>query len=137
MKRRQPKNQNRRGLAVAEAAFCIPMILLLAFGTLEISKLIFVKEKATICAFEGARLGVKRRAQRPAVEQLCTELLADFGVHNAQITVTPNDFSTLRALDPITVTVRIPLTGSASLMGTMINQTHISSTVRMVREFDE
>lgn len=131
--------KSRKGVAVTEAAFCVPIILILVFGTLEVCNLIFIKERVSICAFEGCRVGVKRYATREDVEEVATELMTAFGFEQGSydIRVSPDNFNTLNALDPISVTVEVPLSGTASILGGAINQTNISSTVRMVREFDD
>jgi hypothetical protein len=131
--------KSRKGVAVTEAAFCIPVILILIFGSLEVCNVIFVKERVSICAYEGCRVGVKRRATRQQAFDASKQLMNSFGYSDSQftVTVTPDDFSTLEALDPISVSISYPLTGTASLFGSIINQTTVTSTVQMVREFDD
>ncbi len=129
----------RKGVAVAEAAICIPVVLLLVFGTLELCQLIFIKERASICAFEGARVGVKRRADRDDAYNAAHEMMLAFGFEKAQfdVIVTPADFEPLEALEPIAVRVEVYLTGAPLLLGSTIGTQTIRSTVRMAREFDD
>ena len=132
-------SRNRSGAAVVEAALCIPLIIILMFGTLEISAGYYLKESLTIAAYEGARTGVKRRATRDQVVQRVRDILMARNVtlgSSGTITVTPNDLTTLETLDPLTVTVRAPSAdNSAFVFNALANRT-IDASVRMAREFD-
>ncbi len=99
--------------------------------------MIFLKERITVCAYEGCRAGVKRRSTAASVQQTVNALLPAFGITNATVTITPTNFDSLNALDPIYVTIRVPLAGTNRLYGAALNQTSITSTVSMVREFDD
>ncbi|MEQ1906765.1 MAG: TadE/TadG family type IV pilus assembly protein [Pirellulaceae bacterium] len=134
---RRKSHTKRRAVAAAEAAFCIPLILILASGTLEISRMIFLKERLTVCAYEGCRSGVKRRSTADQVRATVNSMLPAFGITNATVTVTPNNFDALNKLDPIYVTIQVPYSGAARLYGSALSQTSMSSTVSMVREFDD
>lgn len=131
--------RSRSGAAVVEAALCIPVIILLMFGTLEISAGFYLKESLTIAAYEGARTGAKRRATRAQVLARVNDILVARNVQlgsSGSIVVTPNDLSTLSALQPLTVTVRAPTTGNSALIFDSIANRNVTATVRMAREFD-
>ena len=67
MRRLSSKTKRRRqGVAAVEAALCLPVVLILMLGTLEICSGIFLRESLNIASFEGARAGVRRQAT-PAV----------------------------------------------------------------------
>lgn len=131
--------RSRRGAAVVEAALCIPVIIVLMFGTLEISAGYYLQESLTIAAYEGARTGAKRRATRQQVITRVEDILAarnvDLG-NSGSITVSPSDLSTLDALDPLTVTVQAPSTGNSVLIFDALASRTITATVKMAREFD-
>ncbi len=128
---------SRRGTVVSECALLLPFVLLLAFATLEICSALYVRQTIKTIAFEGARVGVKRRATRADSEQICQQLLTDRGVNNGQVTVTPNDFSKLNALEPISVTVSAPLAGNSWFVNQFLTGGQITATVQMVREYDD
>ncbi len=127
----------RRGGPAVECAFCLPLVLIFMFGTLEICSAIFLKESLTIACYEGARSGVKRRATNQDSVDRAEEIIAARGVTGAIIQVTPEDFSTLSALDEITVTITAPAEGNLFFINQFMPGKHVSSTVVMVREFDE
>ena len=109
----------------------------MTFATLEICSAIFVKETLTVACYEGARVGVKRNATADAVKLTCEDVLDARNVVDYTITVTPNNFDSLDALDPIQVNVSIPTAKNSFFVGQFFAGKKISSTVVMVREFDE
>ncbi len=136
--KRKPKRfRKRKGAAAVECAFCIPVVILLMFGTLETCSGIFLKESLTVAAFEGARVGVRRRATSAAVIEQVEAILQIREVTNADITVEPMDFSTLSALDPITVTIVAPAAGNSLYIFDFMAGRDVSAQVTMVREFDD
>jgi len=115
----RPHQRSRRGAAIVEAALCIPIIILLMFGTLEICAGIHLKESLTIAAFEGARTGAKRQATRAQVEQRVRDILAARNVNlgdTGSIEVRPQDLSTLDAKEPLTVIVSAPSAGNSAVV---------------------
>ena len=127
----------RRGTAAVECALCIPVLLIVMFGTLEVCSGIFLTETVTVAAFEGCRVGVRRRATNADALAQVQAVLAARNVTGATISVEPPDFSTLTALDPITVTVTAPTTGNSLYIFDMMAGRTVAGQVSMVREFDE
>jgi len=133
----QRRGRRRRGSAAVECAFCIPVVLLIMFGTLETCSGVFLKEALTVTAYEGCRVGVRRRATATDVTNECNALLAARGITGATVTVTPNNFSALNALDQISVTVSAPTNGNSAYIFNFLADRSVSAKVTMVREFDE
>ncbi len=114
-------------------------------GTLEVCSGIYLSESLSVCAYEATRIGVRRRATAEDVYARAVEALADRQVvlpTNAAgnvygITIEPASFSGLSALDPIKVTISAPTSGnSLYIFDSFLNRT-ITTSVSMVREFDE
>lgn len=131
------KRRLRRGTSAAECAFCIPVVLLLTFATLEICSAIFVKETLTVAAYEGARIGVKRRATYQDAYDQTLSILEARGLVNYEINISPANFNSLDALDLITINVEAPTAGNSFFIGQFLEGRSLSATVRMVREFDD
>ena len=124
-------------MAAVEAAICFPLIILLMLGTLEITAGLFLRESLSICSFEGCRVGTRRRATAADVEARAQEALADRGVTGATVIVTPGNFDSLSALDPITVEIAAPTAGNSIFIFDNLADRTIRSSVTMVREFDD
>ncbi len=127
----------RRGVAVVEAALCLPIIVLLMLGTLEVCAAFHLRESLTVAAYEGARTGVKRRATAEDARARVMDILAARNVTDAQIEIIPDDFSTLDALDPITIRVTANTQGNAALVFDAMVDVDVSADVVMVREFGD
>ena len=131
--------RSRRGAAAVEAAMCIPVIIILMFGTLEISAGYYLKESLSIAAYEGARTGAKRRATKAQVIARVNDILSarnvDLG-ESGSIVVSPDDLSSLSALDPLTVTVKAPSAGNSAIIFDSVANRMITGQVKMAREFD-
>lgn len=139
-RRRRRNRFLRRGAAAVEAAICFPLIIVLMMGTLEVCAGIYLKESVAICAFEGVRVGVRRRATREMVIQRVQEVLVDRQVvlpDDSGIEVFPEDFSTLRELDPITVRITAPTAGNSLFIFDSLVNRDVVAEVTMVREFNE
>jgi len=130
----------RSGVAVVEAAICLPLIVLLMLGTLEICSGYYLKESLTIAAYEGARAAVKRRATAEDAEAQVLAFLESRDVSlndSGKIEIIPPDFSDLDALDPITIRVTANTTGNSVLIFDAMLNRDITAEVVMVREFTE
>ncbi len=129
--------RTRRGGPVVECAFCLPLVLLFMFATLEICSALFVKESLTISCYEGCRVGVRRGSTRQDIIDQCNSLLSERGIVNATVEVFPADFSGIQALDRIQVRITAPSTGNSFFIGEFMTGQSIQSEVSMAREFDE
>lgn len=129
--------QRRRGTAAVECAICIPILLTIMFATLEVCSGIFLTETVTVAAYEGCRVGVRRRATNADARAQVQAVLDARNVTGATITITPPDFSAMSALDPITVTVTAPTNGNSLYVFDFMAGRNVSGQVSMVREFNE
>jgi Flp pilus assembly protein TadG len=112
---RRVLRESRSGVATIEAAFCLPVIIILMFGTLEICSGYYLKESLEIAAYEGARFGARQNTEPQDVRDYVTQILADRNVTvtDSDITITPATFGNQRVLDPLTVSVSCSATGNS------------------------
>jgi hypothetical protein len=136
-KKRRRKSDKRRGAAVVEAAVCGGIIVTLTFATLEVCSSIYLKESVTVAAYEAARVGVKRKATFQDAKSQAESILESRGVKSGIITISPSDFSSLKALDPITVVVRAPVSKNGFFIGKFMSNKKMRGRLSMYREFDE
>ena len=125
------------GVAAVEAALCIPLILILMLGTLEITSGLYLRESLSVCSFEACRTGTRRRSTAADVQARATEVLADRGVTGATVTITPSSFDALSSLDQFTVAISAPTAGNSIFIFDNLANRTIQSSVTMVREFDD
>ena len=134
--REKGANRNRSGAATVECALCIPLIIAIMFGALEICSALFLEETLELAAYEGARVGVRRTATAEDAIARVEEILTIRNITGATVTVTPNNFAGLKALDPIVVTVTAPTEGNSTYIFNFMVGAEVTGEVTMVREFD-
>ena len=71
------KHRNKRlGAAIVEMAICLPVIVLLTFGTIELASGLFLKQTLTSAAHEGALVGMRLDATEASVRDRVELILA-------------------------------------------------------------
>ncbi len=134
----------RKGVAATEFAMVIPLLLIITFGTIETCSVIFLKEKITIAAHEGARVSIQKMSTNAGVVAAVQDYLDVRGVdysplsQSQAISVSPLPESAGR-LQPITVTVTAPVNGNGMLPNafyTWFSDKYVSAQVTMYKEFE-
>jgi hypothetical protein len=75
---------NEQGVAAAEFALVLPVLLLLLFGTIEFGMMMYGREVVTNAAREGARAGIVQGPNKPTgpqVEQIADTYLTGTGIN--------------------------------------------------------
>ena len=106
--KRDKRNPRRRGVAAVEFAIVAPMLVILAFGIIEVGRLMVVQQLLTNASREGARQAVVHSATGMNVESIVTDYLKNGTVSEANVTVTPSNLTTLGFGEPVTVSVSVP-----------------------------
>jgi Flp pilus assembly protein TadG len=94
--RRQPKKllrtngAARMGIATVETAICLPMVIFITFGSIELSNLLFLRQTLTIASYEAARAATKPGGSEGLGTTKAGEVLLARGVSTYSVTYTPN-----------------------------------------------
>jgi Flp pilus assembly protein TadG len=123
----------RLGAAVTEFAIMLPLIVMIVFGSIEMSNGIFMKQAMGLAAYEGARAAAKPGANTSDVTARVQDVLTARGISGQTVTVTPSiDSSTPRGTR-VSVRVRAAATPfSMNPLNLLLNK-NIERTVVMVR----
>ncbi|TLD41878.1 MAG: hypothetical protein JETT_1895 [Candidatus Jettenia ecosi] len=104
------KFRNQKGVAAVEFAIILPVLILLIFGIIEFSLLLYDKQVITNASREGARAGIVWADDRMSdgeimdiIDNYCLNYLITFGTTNPPITTIAR--TGLDAGDNLTVTV--------------------------------
>ncbi len=132
--------QQRDGVAAVEFAILTPLLFLIVAGTMEVCSALFLQEALTVCAYEGARTAVQRRATQAQVIDRVEEVLEERGIVNGAVTVTPApEAATL--FEPVVVTVTAPTAGNTVLplrnWYSWMGNLDFEGEVTMVKEFSD
>jgi Flp pilus assembly protein TadG len=114
-------------------AVCLPLILLLVFGSIEASNAIHLKHTATIAAYEAAQtITTPGGTQTDAIAR-ATAILNQRDINGATILVNPPVTAATQSGTIIAVTITIPISGNALSMTSFFSDWVVSSTATMQR----
>lgn len=111
--RQASRRRGRRGAATVELAVCLPVLLTIGLGMIEVTNLVYLQARMQSAAYEATRLATRpTTAQQLAatgtqVKTYCNSLLTQLGVNGASVSVSPEP-STATPGTMVTVTVTAP-----------------------------
>ena len=132
---RRPRNGSRRGVAAAELAVCLPVLVLLVLGMIEACTMIFLKQSLTVAAYEGVRTALAPHAVAANVRTTCNRILDDRRVEGGSITVEPANFELLPAGEYVRITVTAPAEGNSIIPPSFFRGRTLSASATMMKEF--
>lgn len=104
----------RRGTATVEAAVCLPVVLLLLFGSMEAANAVFLKQTATVAAYEGAATGSHADSTSASVRERCRTVLEARNISQFRVDVYPPSLSEQTPTGtPVYIRVTIPASEAA------------------------
>jgi Flp pilus assembly protein TadG len=129
----------RQGAAAVELAVVSPLVILLAFGTIEMSRGLMVQHLLTNAARDGARSAVLDGANAEEVKTQVEEYLASSSVPGATAVVSPSPLTLAQSGDPVSVSVSVPFDavtwvpapwflGGKTLEATVVMRREVSSS---------
>lgn len=132
-RRRRPA-RGKRGVAAAELAVCLPVVVLLVIATIEACSAIFLKQSLTVAAYEGVRTAISDGTTPGNVQAACNQILADRKVKGATVTITPPDIASLQPGQFVDVTVSAPCDANSLVPTSFYRGRSLSATASMMIE---
>lgn len=123
---------SRGGATLVEFAITLPIVFLLFFGMIELSRLFMLQHSADTAAYEGARNAIVPGAKPQDAVLAASELLRAAGIKNGQIVVQPDVITEETAL--ITVTTVIPLSDNGWVVPNFFGGRIVKSEVTLICE---
>ena len=115
---------------MVEFAVCMPLLSILALGSVEVSNAIFLKQALVTSSYEGACQAVKATSTTAAANKCLTFR----NVRNATIVISPGSVEAVARGQQIRVTVSAPLRGNSPFIGRIIANRTLSASTTMVKE---
>ena len=131
---RQTSKSNRRGVAAAELAVCLPIVVLMVIATIEACSALFLKQSLTIAAYEGVRTAIEEGATASNVQAACSQILTDRKIKSATVTLKPSNPATLNPGQFIDVTVTAPCGPNSLVPAAFYRGRSLSATASMMIE---
>ncbi|TWU39071.1 TadE-like protein [Novipirellula aureliae] len=138
--RRYPSRDRtgRRGVATVELAICLPIMVALTVGTMDLCSMLFIKESVTLAAYEGARQGVGRGFTNATARARVLEFLDERNIQYSSADVVQIDapgFDNAETLDNVRLTVTVPLAGNLNVPSKWFGDMSVNATVTMRKEY--
>lgn len=127
------RRSSRLGAATVELAICLPIIILVVFGSIESANAIFLKTTLTQASYEAARTITSTGGTMAAALARGEEVLASRNVSGATITFTPNVTANTPTGTLVTVEVSSPATSLSGIFDWFTRLSNIKASTSMVR----
>jgi len=115
--------QNRRGAATVELAICLPLMVTVILGSIETTNAIFLKQRLTSAAYEGARSATSPGQTVSGATTAATNVLTAFKISGSTVTITPTVGTATTTGTTVTVSVSAPFSSNACMQPFIIGKT--------------
>jgi len=119
---------------MVETAILMPLLVLVTFGALELSNMIFLKQSLSIASYEGAKRATSPGVSESQIRSRVQEILGSRGITNATIAVTPTITSATVRGTMVVVSVSSNGGGVGFLSVNIFNPTTLQNHTAMVRQ---
>jgi Flp pilus assembly protein TadG len=115
-----------------EFAVCLPLIVLLVAGSIELSHVIYLKQSLTAVAYEAAREAVRSEATPTSVQRAADQILIGHRVRSGSVRISPN--LAIPRGQRLTVTVSAPITDNRVIVPRYVAGINLTASASMVKE---
>jgi len=98
----------RRGVATVEFAVCLPIIVLVVFGSIEAASMLFLRQAMIQTAYEGAKVAILHDGTNAEANAATESVIRGRNLRDVTITYDPLDVSDARPGDVVRVTASVP-----------------------------
>lgn len=116
----------RCGAAMIEFAICMPVFFILAMGTIETCRMMYLRQSLKLAAYECARVGIMPGATRDLLQDQCDVILRGRQVRNYEFSCSPADPADIQFGELFTTTITASAEANA-LVGAWFYQKKILS----------
>ncbi len=129
------RRQRRAGVAAAEFAVCLPVIVLILLATIEACTMVFLKQSLSIAAYEGARTALAQSATNADVLRVAGDVLSERRVNSGTVTLSPVNLSAIVPGQYLTVSVSAPAAGNSVIPIRFYRGRTLTGAATMMKEF--
>lgn len=125
-KRKYTQKSNRHGAAMIEFAICMPIFFLIAMGTIETCRMIYLRQSLKLAAYECARVGIMPGMTPDVLQSQCDVILGGRRIRNYKFSCIPANPADLKFGDLFKTTVTVSAEENA-LVGAWFYQSKVLS----------
>ena len=135
MRKIKPRQAKKRsGVAAVEFAVCLPVLVILVFGSIEASSFIFLKQSLNVAAYECTREAARNDSTTQSAIDQATNILNARNVQGFGVDVVSGEVADLDRGDDVIVEVSAPTNVNSPLLGQFITNRVLTARVVMVKE---
>jgi Flp pilus assembly protein TadG len=135
LKRLHVTGHKRRGTATVELAICLPLIVIITFGSIEITNMIFLQQRLTAAAYEGARKATTPGKNSIDATTAANSILTQFSISGGTVAITPAVTATTPVGTQVKVTVTAPISANlGNIIPFFTTITNLSASITMVHQ---
>jgi Flp pilus assembly protein TadG len=131
---RRAKRSVRRGVATVELAVCLPVLLLLVVGAIESSNFIFLKQAATVAAYEAAAVTTRAGGTAADGQLRAQQILTARSIDSTSISFTPANPDNAARGTLVSVEVSAPVSTNSIGLDWFYDDQTVTASVTMVRD---
>ena len=120
------QKSSRVGAAMIEFAICMPVFFLIAMGTIETCRMIYLRQSLKLAAYECARVGIMPGMTPDVLQAQCDVILGGRRIRNYQFSCVPPNPANLKFGDLFKTTVTVSAEENA-LVGAWFYQSKLLS----------
>lgn len=125
----------RNATAVVELAVTLPVFVLILFGTIETTRMIFIQQSLEICAYQGARVALIPSSNAAKVTSACATVLTDRKVKSASVSVSPTNYEKMPYGTLVQVRVSAPCNVNSPFSPWFYGGRTLTADVTLMKEY--
>ncbi len=124
----------RRGVAAAELALILPLLVLLVMASIEACTMVFLNHSLSIASYEAVRVAINFDSNNAAVEERFDEIIQARDVSGALLSISPGNVATVPRGTQISLTATAPCDENTLIPPWFFGGKTLSVTTTMVKE---
>lgn len=134
VKNRIARVKPRRGAAAVEFAVCLPVVLLIVFGSIQAASMLFLRQATIQAAYEGVKVAIRDRGTDDKVREAAQAVLDGRQLTGVNIDIQPSNVDTLAPGTVIDVIVSAPSDENTLFPFGLFTGQIVSANAAMVKE---
>lgn len=128
------RSVSRRAAAAVEFAVCLPILIVLVFGSIEASSMIFLKQSLNVAAFEATRQAIRPSGSNGVALNRATAILDSRGVQGYAVDFPNGDAATMERGEEFAAVITAPTAANSPTLGEFIANRNLTVRVVMLKQ---
>ena len=109
-------NQDRRGIAAVELAFCVPVLVIVTLGYIDLTNLIYFRQNIRVACYDAAKTAASPTSTESDVQAAAASMMDLRGIEGWTLEL-PEDFSSIGRGTVFEISLTVPITEISHFSG--------------------